>query len=120
MSRRNNFDFAHTCPKIDKAIGECKDTLKECLASYIESICPYISKDTINSLSMEWSREMYHSISHCFESVRETNEEMRDAANDQISNLQGEIEELNSQIKDLEDRADELDYEIRDLKSQRK
>jgi hypothetical protein len=35
MGRRNSFDFAHTCPNIDKAIDSCKSRLESYLTDYI-------------------------------------------------------------------------------------
>jgi len=102
MPRNNSLDFPHTCPKIDKAIGECKDILESHLYDYIIALSPYIPESTASKLSKEWSKDVYDSISHCFESVRETNEELRDAANQQISNLEDDIYNLKEEINHLE------------------
>jgi hypothetical protein len=91
MARRSSFDFPHTCPKIDKAIDACRGTLMEYLYEYIEKLSPLIPSDEVSRLSNDWSHDMYKAISDCFESVRETNEEMRDEANRQIAALEDEI-----------------------------
>lgn len=106
MARRSSFDFAHTCPKIDKAIGSCKDTIESYLTGYIENLSPYIPQAEIERISKEWSKELYDAISDCFESVRETNEEMRDEANRQIANLEDEVSGLKDEVKYLESRSD--------------
>lgn len=106
MARRSSFDFAHTCPKIDKAIGSCKDTIESYLSGYIENLSPYIPQAEIELIAKEWSKELYDAISDCFESVRETNEEMRDEANRQIANLESEIETLKDDVKSLERQLD--------------
>lgn len=31
MAIKSSFDFNHTCPKIDKAIDSCKDTIEDYL-----------------------------------------------------------------------------------------
>jgi gas vesicle protein len=102
MARRSSFDFAHTCPKIDKAIDSCKDTIEDYLSGYIENLSPLIPSNEIERISKEWSEELYNAISDCFESVRETNEDMRDEANRQISNLEYEIASLKADVKHLE------------------
>lgn len=35
-------DFSHTCPKIDKAISEAKDTIIDYLKDCIVDLCPYL------------------------------------------------------------------------------
>ena len=106
MARRNYFDFAHTCPKIDKAIDSCKDTLESYLSGYIEDLCPYIPQAEVERISKDWSKEMYNAISDCFESVRQTNEEMRDEANRQIADFEDEISNLKDEVKYLESQLD--------------
>ena len=106
MARRNSFDFAHTCPKIDKAIENCKDTLESYLFGYIEDLCPYIPSSEVERISKEWSKQMYDAISDCFESVRQTNEEMRDEANRQIANLEDEISNLEDEVEYLENQLE--------------
>jgi len=102
MARRNSFDFAHTCPKIDKAIAAAKHTIQSYLKDYINDLCPYIPDEKAIELSNDWGETIYNDISDCFESVRETNEDMRREADSQIDRLADEISDLNEQIKDLE------------------
>jgi gas vesicle protein len=104
MPRKNSFDFPHTCPKIDKAIDSCKDKLENYLIDYIGEICSYIPHDKICEIAKKWSIEMYDGIADCFESVRQTNEQMREEANIQIANLENDIEKLNDEVKYLENR----------------
>lgn len=106
MTRRNSFDFPHTCPKINKAIDSCRDTLESYLYGYIEDLCPYIPSAEVERISKNWSKEMYDAISDCFESVRQTNEEMRDEANRQIAYLEDEISDLKYEVKSLESQLD--------------
>jgi gas vesicle protein len=101
MARRNSFDFAHTCPKIDKAIDSCKDRLESYLTDYINEMCPMIPDTKVSKIAKEWSTQMYDDISDCFESVRQTNEEMRDEANRQIESLEDELENEKDEVKHL-------------------
>lgn len=106
MARRNSFDFAHTCPKIDKAIDSCKDRLKSYLTDYINEMCPMIPDAEVERIAKEWSKQMYDDISDCFESVRQTNEEMREEANRQITDLEDELSNAKDEIKSLECQLD--------------
>lgn len=106
MARRNSFDFAHTCPKIDKAIDSCKDRLESYLIDYINEMCPMIPDIKVAEIAKDWSKQMYDDISDCFESVRQTNEEMRDEANRQIANLEDELENARDEVKYLERQLD--------------
>jgi chromosome segregation ATPase len=106
MGRRNSFDFAHTCPKIDKAIDSCKDRIESYLTDYINELSPMIPDAEVERIAKEWSKQMYDDISDCFESVRQTNEEMRDEANRQIANLEDELENAKDEVKHLERQLD--------------
>ena len=102
MARRNQFDYPHTCPKIDKAISSAKHTIQSYLKDYINDLCPYIPDEKVIELSNDWGEQIYNDISDCFEATRETNEDMRKAADYQIDTLVGEISDLNEQIKEYE------------------
>ncbi len=102
MGRKNNgLDFGHTCPRIDKAIGNVKDQIDSSLAYYIRKLCPLMPDSAVDELSRSWALDMYNDISPAFESVRETNEDMRKAADAQISDLCDDIENLNDEIYKL-------------------
>ncbi len=106
MARRRSFDFGHTCPKIDKAIDSCKDTLENYLIDYINELSPMIPDAEVERIAKEWGKQMYDDISDCFESVRQTNEEMRDEANRQMADLEDELENVKDEIKHLEHQLD--------------
>ena len=106
MAIRNSFDFAHTCPKIDKAIDSCKDTIESYLTDYISEICPMMPDESVSKIAEEWSKQIYDAISDCFESVRRTNEEMRGEANRQISSLEDELENAKDEIKNLKNQLE--------------
>ena len=99
-------DFPHTCPKIDKAITEAKDTIIDYLKDYITDLCPYITDEKALELSKDWGTDLYDKISDCFEATRETNKDMRKEAEYQIEQLESEIEDLKSEIKELESQLD--------------
>lgn len=108
MARRNSFDFAHTCPRIDKAIDTCKDRLESYLTDYINEMCPMIPDEKAAEIAKYWSKQMYDDISDCFESVRETNEEMREEANRQIASLEDELSDAKDEIESLVRQLDAM------------
>ena len=97
-------NFSHTCPKIDKAISEAKDTIIDYLKYVITDLCPYITDEKANELSNDWGTDLYDRISNGFEATRETNEDMRKQADYQIEELELEVEDLKSEIKELENQ----------------
>lgn len=101
-------DFSHTCPKIDKEIDRVKSTIEDHLEDYIKQLCPLMSMDTVYELRSQWTKEMYDNIESAFETVRETNEEMRKQADYQIDRLESEIDDLKLEIKELESQLDKL------------
>ena len=102
------FNYLYTCPKIDKAIDEAKSTIVSCLNDYIMDLCPYIPKEKVNELSETWGNHLYNEISGAFETVRETNEDMRRDAEYQIGRLESELDDLHSEIKELERKIDTI------------
>lgn len=101
-------DFPYTCPKIDKSISMAKDTIKAFLKDYIIELSPFVSEIKANELSSDWGGQIYNEISECFETVRETNEDLRNQAEYQIETLESEICDLKSQIDDLKNEINEL------------
>ena len=101
-------DFSHTCPKIDKAISEAKDTIIDYLKDYIVDLCPYLPDEKADELAKDWGADLYDKISDGFESTRETNEDMRKQADYQIEKLEAEISDLKSEISELERQLDAI------------
>ena len=101
------FNYENTCPKIDKAIDEAKNIIIDYLKEYIMDLCPYIPQDKADDLSKTWGNHVYNEISGAFETVRETNADMRMEADYQIDELESEIERLKSELEKLEKLLDE-------------
>ena len=87
-------DYGNTCPKIDKAISEVKNTIFDYVVDLIKDLCPYIPNEKADEVAKDWADSIYNQISDCFEVVRETNEDMRKQANYQIGCLEDEIYSL--------------------------
>lgn len=100
--KRNEFDYSQTCPDIDKAIAAAKHDLVSGIYQVIEDVSPLIPPDEIEKLAKQYADKIYSDIGDAFETVRETNSDMRDAANKQISDLLDEIENLKYEISNTQ------------------
>ena len=95
-------DFSYTCPKIDKEIDRVKSTIEDHLEDYIKQLCPLMSMETVYELRSQWTKEMYDNLESAFETVRETNQDMRNQAEKQINQLNDEVSELKEEISALQ------------------
>ena len=102
MARSKSFDYPHTCPTIDKEIDRCKSSLEDGISDIIIDVCPYIPSEVLAKISREKSSQLFESISNYFETVRESNQDIRGEACRKIDSLISEIEDLKSVIQDLE------------------
>lgn len=100
--RRIAFDFPNTCPRIDKQINEAKDVIYKFLESLLEEACPLLSPETLQRIASENADDLCRDLEDCFEATRSTNEEMRRAADRQISELHDEVANLEAQVDRLE------------------
>lgn len=96
------FDFAHTCPVIDREIGTAKEVIVDFIAALIEECSPLLPEKRIEELAGENGDSLYAELEGAFESVRSTNEDMRSVAEKQISDLQDELSDSQQQIEDLQ------------------
>lgn len=106
--RRVNFDYGHTCPKIDSAISEAKEQMESFIEDVLMDACGLLPYKTRRELAANYAADLYRKIEDAFENVRSANSDMRDAADDQISDLKDEIESLKAQVSELEKRLEEL------------
>lgn len=95
-------DFSYTCPKIDKEIDRVKSTIEDHLEDYIKQLCPLMSLDTVCELRSQWTKEMYNNLEYAIETVRETNQDMRNQAEKQINQLNDEVSELKEELSTLQ------------------
>lgn len=95
-------DFHHTCPDIDKNIRIINDELEKYFINLLEELSPLTPEQTIRDYAQNYSEEVYSQIiEEAIESVRSTNEKMRESADIQIERLTNEIDNLKYEIKDL-------------------
>jgi septal ring factor EnvC (AmiA/AmiB activator) len=113
----SGFDYAWTCPKIDKEIAGAQYTIHEFVFSLISEFCPKIPQEALLILSNENSEALYSDLEGCFEEARKSNEDMRKAAEKQISNLEDELEEEKQEVKRLQLTVAELEEELESLRA---
>ena len=93
-----SLDFPNTCGDIDGQMSEAKGYIRESLERAVEELSP-ISNGT--QAGTDWvSAELvyvWHKVDACFEELRELNVKMREAADDQISDLKDTISELEAE-----------------------
>jgi len=97
------FKYSLTCPKIDKSIVKCRKKVEKSLKSLIHKLCPMIPDSSVNKIAKEETETVFVSLEDIFEEVRETNSNMRKAAEDQIDSviyrLEYRIDELKERLK---------------------
>lgn len=118
MKKQQQLDYPNTCPIIDKAICEVTDSVREAVIALVGRLFPILDElpyelekmahDTIDDLMQDIERQ--------FEVVRNTNEDMRCAADEQLSSLCDDLYNLESEIQDvvegLHGEIDELRQEL--------
>lgn len=98
----SGFDYRHTCPIIDKAIASAKQEIESAIDSMLDEACPLFQGQAKREYVVDQGNAMYSALEHLFESVRDSNVDMRDAADDQITTLEEKIAELEARIEELE------------------
>jgi polyhydroxyalkanoate synthesis regulator phasin len=101
--RRVDFDFGNTCPIIDKAIKGAQKEIESFVDELLMEASPLLPDKDRKELASKYALHLYRDIEDYFEMTRKSNEEMRDAADKQISDLKDEIADLEYQLKRLEE-----------------
>jgi chromosome segregation ATPase len=112
-------DYDYTCPDIDKNINELKDIFKESIKEIlIRFRDEKFDNEEVNQISEDCALDLYSDFEDYFENVRKTNEDLRNAANDQIDTLKASIETLEYEIEEKEKEIETLNYNIGQLESE--
>tara|TARA_R110002153_G_scaffold162052_1_gene314510 strand:+ start:19276 stop:19650 length:375 start_codon:yes stop_codon:yes gene_type:complete len=118
-----SLNFYQTCPTIDQGIAECKDIIENYLDDMVNDINPEFYSDekgkNKNNVVESFKDMIYNDIEHIFESVRETNVQMREVADEQIRNLEYEVEEMSSELEDLKIQYEQAEKQILNLEIDR-
>lgn len=105
--RACNFDYANTCPTIDKAIDNARDDIENFIDDLLYDACPLLPTEVRLKLTKENTEALYYKISPAFESCRKANEDMRHEAESQISDLCDTITNLEAELKYAMENADD-------------
>jgi hypothetical protein len=101
---RYSLNHGHTCPLIDRAIDDAKETISDTFYDTLEELCPVINMDSPEA--REWVKDamenLYSNLESVFEDLRSTNEDLRSAAEQQIAECVSELEEAEYRIQELE------------------
>ena len=97
------FDFPYTCPKIDKNIDEFKDQLFQHIDSILSDLNEPLYNQLYQSKQLEsyinnYVNNIYDDVKDIFETVRTSNNDIRDAAECQLSTKQNIINDLESEL----------------------
>lgn len=92
------FDYPDTCPKINKLIAKAESEIDSFLDQLLDEACPLLSGEHRRNVLNGWVKNLYATLEPIFEEVRETNADMRSAAEDQITSIRDEIAELKAEV----------------------
>ena len=94
-------DYSHTCPDINRAINEAKDTISSHIEDIVNQCSPLLEGDPLQDYVKSWTESLYGEIKDCFEVTRKTNEDMREEADRQIDDLVDEVDSLKDEINEF-------------------
>lgn len=115
MSR--NFNYPHTCPRIDKNIKNFQSDLTVHLNTLVEELNPmFYSTNESWKFVKGFSDIIYNSAESCFEDTRQSNSDMRDEVEKVIDDIIEERDEYKRLSEEWESEAEQKDKEIEDLK----
>lgn len=100
MTKRG-FYFDNTCPSIDKQIKDAKQIIANHIEDVVFGVKPEMKSEEKSYIVSDESKILFERLEDVFENVRQTNIDMRDAAEIQIARLESEIEYLKQEIDDL-------------------
>ncbi len=114
-----SLDYSWTCSYIDNDISSFKEasflTCKCFVGSVYSDEGIDISEEDLLELSKELSDELYSDAEDIFENTRSHNEDMRKAADLQISSLTSEVEDLEGRCHSLEEEVKALEKELEEI-----
>jgi len=100
--RRVNFDYNNTCPEIDAAISQAKSEIERFIDDILCDACGLLEPKQRSMLAEDYAEKLYRNLEDAFEKARSSNEKMRCAADEQISDLKDEINDLEFRIEQIE------------------
>lgn len=88
-------DYNNTCPTIDRGISDMEDNLDTMVYNLVQELSPlFCDTDAGRQFIKDTVKYFTQQIEPIFENVRQSNEDMRKAAEYQINELVDEIDDL--------------------------
>lgn len=112
MRRRGGLEFPHTCPTIDKALNEIEFEVDRT----VNSILSEDYENAKTDLHIDLCHSVMDAICGAVERVRTSNQDIREAAEKQITELSDELSEAIITIDDSNKYIETLEREVADLK----
>lgn len=110
------FKYAHTCPDIDKGIEDFKSNIEWEIDEMLDKSSPLLQEEPKKEFMKSYIDSIYNNFQNSFESVRKTNEDMRQAAELQIEVLEEQLADLereaSSELESLRERINELESQL--------
>lgn len=103
------FDYHWTCPDIDQTIDQLNHDIHEEVVDAVESLCGFNCTDDQKTQLLEHTERIYNLISGSVEKIRDTNSDMRKAAEDQIDSLKIDLDEAAITDKEFVEKIKEID-----------
>jgi len=97
------FAYKYTCGDIDQGIDEAKVDIKDNLIRLVDKHLSDLSDSDRDQIIHDFTEDIHGHISMAFEVVRGVNEDMRKAANEQVSELESEVEDLKGIIQEVQE-----------------
>lgn len=105
-------DFHYTCSGIDANITDFKSVLGDNLHDFLSDASPLIEGKQKTEIINTWVSTIYGEVENIFEGVRKCNEDMRQQADRQISELESRIDDLEYDFRTSEEKVAELEKEL--------
>lgn len=107
------FKFNYTCPIIDEYLDEISTFNTDAVNTLIDEICPLIDEEQKDELVSAFIADIQDNLSVAFEEVRDSNSEMREAAEEQLIDMANEMDDVQAELGELEESTA---VEIEELK----
>lgn len=109
---RKSFNYPHTCPEIDRGISDAKDSIGRELVSIVQYLKSEFDVTIDDTQVDDWIENIYTQVEGAFEAVRDSNVDIRSAAEERIDELLNEIGDLENEIDNLRDEISDLSCKI--------
>lgn len=111
-----SFKYPYTCPIVDNGIATLETLIKDNLSDVLGEILPDLpgvdySEYLINTADSFW-KSIESDATECYEQVRQSNSDIRDAASDQINDIQSSSESFEQEIDELNNDITQLTIEL--------